>query len=53
MKKGHSYPSKFGFSGSRGKVPVAGYMRKAPTRPRVPSADVPPVGPPGLPRTPR
>lgn len=46
IKKGHSYPSKFGFTGSTGKVQqVGGYTRKAPTRPRVPRTAPPPVAP--------
>jgi hypothetical protein len=49
IKKGHSYPSKFGFTGSSGKVQqVGGYTRKAPTRSRAPQ-----VAPPPVPTTPR
>ncbi len=44
IKKGHSYPTKFGFTGSSGKVQqVGGYTRKLPSRPKAPPVTQPPV----------
>lgn len=50
MKKGHSFPSKFGFSGSRGKVKVTPHMRSAPKVPKVPPVGLPRVPPAKMPK---